>query len=65
MCYCHHRHQIYHPGDLTRVLCCTEDAANAEGDHLHMLPTWVAPDYTNHPRLNDQYLAYNKPEAGE
>ena len=55
--------QVYHPGNLTRVLCCTDEAATAEGDRLHILPTWVAPDYTTHPRLPDSYLAYNKPEA--
>lgn len=56
--------QVYHPGNLTRVLCCTDDAAKAEGDRLSLLPSWVAPDFTSHPHLADTYLAYNKPEAG-
>ena len=51
-------------GPLTRILCCTDEQyASLSLEELSIVPTHVAPSYSQHPRLDDNYSAYNKPVA--
>jgi hypothetical protein len=52
------------PGKLTRVMCCAEaDRKNYPTELLDEVETWIAPSFTIHPVTQDNYAAYNKPEA--
>ena len=51
-------------GPLTRILCCTDEQYSILSlEELTLVPTHIAPSYSEHPRLDDSYTAYNKPVA--
>ncbi|CAI9111518.1 OLC1v1011761C1 [Oldenlandia corymbosa var. corymbosa] len=58
----HSFHQSGQPGNITRLLSCTdEDLKNYKGHHL--APTHYVPSMSRHPLTGDWYPAINKPAA--